>query len=119
MRKIITHVQAGIKPSKEERRLESKEFQQYCQDFELLYTHKGILYRKVLVNEPWLGPNDRLCLPGKLQDGAMFWAHAHDSVGHLGIGATQNVVRKGELLVESTFLLINQTCAAHSQDNLQ
>ena len=47
MRKIITHVQAGVKPSKEERRLESKEFQQYCQDFELLYTHKGILYKNI------------------------------------------------------------------------
>ena len=46
MRKIITHVQAGVKPSKEERRLESKEFQQYCQDFELLYAHNGILYKK-------------------------------------------------------------------------
>ena len=41
------------------------------------------------MNEPRLGPNDRLCLPGKLQDKAMFWAHAHDSVGHLGLGATQ------------------------------
>ena len=93
MRKIIPHVQAGIKPSKEERRLESKEFQQYCQDFELLYTHKGILYRKILVNEPRLGPNDRLCLPEKLQDKAMFWAHAHDSVGHLGVGATQKQMK--------------------------
>ena len=47
MRKIITHVQAGVKPSKEERRLESKEFQQYCQDFELLYTLKGTLYKNI------------------------------------------------------------------------
>ena len=93
LRKIIGYVQEGRKPSKEERKLESKEFQSLCQDFELLYLHKGILYRKILLHEPRLGPNDRLCIPEQLQDKALYWAHAHDSVGHLGIGATQKRIR--------------------------
>ena len=93
LRKIIGYVQEGRKPSKEERKLESKQFQSLCQDFELLYLHKGILYRKILLHEPRLGPNDRLCIPEQLQDKALYWAHAHDSVGHLGIGATQKRIR--------------------------
>ena len=93
LRKIIDYVQEGRKPSKEERKLESKQFQSLCQDFELLYLHKGILYRKILLHEPRLGPNDRLCIPEQLQDKALYWAHAHDSVGHLGIGATQKRIR--------------------------
>jgi dUTPase len=89
LRRVSEWVQKGVKPNKQQRRIESKVFQQYMQDFELLYIHKGLLYRKVLVNEERLGPNDRLCLAKGLKDTALYWAHAHDSVGHLGIGATQ------------------------------
>ena len=56
---------------------------------ELLYMHKVILYRKIMTNEPRLGPNDQLCLPKGLQEVALYWAYAHDSVGQLKVGATQ------------------------------
>jgi dUTPase len=90
---IRKYVIEGRKPTKEERKMESKAFQQLCQDFELLYIHKNVIYRKILAHEPRLGANDRLCIPNALQDKALYWAHAHDSVGHLGIGATQKRVR--------------------------
>ena len=60
---------------------------------ELLYMHKVILYRKIMTNEPRLGPNDQLCLSKGLQEVALYWAYAHDSVGQLKVGATQKRMR--------------------------
>ena len=90
---IRKYVAEGRKPTKEERKMESKAFQQLCQDFELLYLYKGILYKKNLATEARLEANDLLCIPDALLDRALYWAHAHDSVGHLGVGATQKRVR--------------------------
>ena len=93
MDKIMEAMVNGWKTSKEQRKLEGSEFQAYCQDFELLYMHKEILYRKIMTNEPRLGPKDRLCLPKGLQEVSLYWAHAHESVVHLKVGASQKRMR--------------------------
>ena len=93
VRKVIEWVKQGKKPTKEERKLESKEAQTYIQQFELLYLNHNILYRKTLENESTMVNQDRLCIPRGLQDKALFWAHAHPSAAHRGVTATQQRVR--------------------------
>ena len=93
VRKVIEWVKQGKKPTKEERKLESKEAQTYVQQYELLYLDHNVLYRKTLENENAMVNQDRLCVPRGLQDKALFWAHAHPSAAHRGVNATQQRVR--------------------------
>ena len=93
VRKVIEWVKQGRKPTKEERKLESKEAQTYFQQYELLYMENNILYRKTLENEHTMVNQDRLCVPRGLQEKALFWAHAHPSAAHRGVNATQQRVR--------------------------
>jgi len=93
VRKVIEWVKQGKKPTKEERKLESKEAQTYIQQYELLYLESNILYRKTLENENTMVNQDRLCVPRGLQDKALFWAHAHPSAAHRGVTGTQQRVK--------------------------
>ena len=93
VRSMINWVRRGVKPSKDERRLESLEVQQMVQDFEMYYLHNQILYRRILENEPKVGEQERLVLPRSLRETAFYWAHSHSSAGHMGMKVTQNRMR--------------------------
>ena len=93
VRKMVTWVAAGHKPTKDQVRTESWEVQQMCHDFESLYLDHGILYKKVLPNDPSTEGMQRLVLPESLRATAFYWAHADASAGHLGVSKTMSRMR--------------------------
>ena len=93
VRNMMNWVRRGVKPTKEERRLESLEVQQMVQDFEMFYIHNNILYRRILENEPKVGDQERLVLPRSLREMAFYHSHAHKYAGHMGMKVTQNRMR--------------------------
>ena len=93
VRKMINWIGRGVKPEKDERRLESLGVQQMLQDFELFSIQNGQLFRKTMEHEPKAESSDRLVLPRGLRDTAFYWAHAHPTAGHMGMKVTQQRMR--------------------------
>ena len=93
VRKMINWVGRGVKPDKEEIRLESLGVQQMVQDFERYSIQGGQLFRKMREAEPKVGSGDRLVLPSGLRTTAFYWAHAHPTAGHMGMKVTQQRMR--------------------------